>query len=167
MKALSGLFAISILLTVLSACSASEDSNPKTTNADAVEAVKATMAKYVSGYESKDVETCVEVFTEDAIRMPPNGPAIFGSDGIRSYYQEWFESESLDVVVLPKEIEVAGNWAFAWGTYSAVVTTTSSGDQREDEGKWINVFKKGADGIWRFHRNIWNSDKPLPVNDVE
>lgn len=166
MKVLSGLCSVWILLTGLSACSTREDSSHETTPAGAVEAVKATMAKYVSGYESKDVESFVNVFTEDAIRMPPNGPAIFGSDGIREYYEDWFEAESLDVVVTPKEIEVSGNWAFAWGTYKAVVTSATAGDQRADEGKWINVFKKGVDGTWRFHRNIWNSDNPLPTDDA-
>jgi hypothetical protein len=42
------------------------------------------------------------------------------------------------------------------------VTSKISGEEKIDRGKFINVFTKGADGAWRFHRNIWNSDLPLP-----
>lgn len=122
------------------------------------------MAEYVSGYASKDVESFVKVFTKDAVRMPPNAPAVVGSEAIRAYYEQWFEEESLDVTVTPQEVHVAGDWAVAWGTYEATVTSTTDEMVRADRGKWVNVFKQGADGSWKFHRNIWNSDMPPPAN---
>jgi uncharacterized protein (TIGR02246 family) len=129
-----------------------------------LEAIKSLMAEYVSGYESKDVDNFVKVFTKDAIRMPPNGLAVVGSQGIRSYYEEWFQEETLDVAVIPKEIEVAGDWAYAWGTYEASVTPSDGQGSRTDRGKFLNIYRKGADGSWRFHRNIWNSDLPIPTD---
>ena len=36
-----------------------------------------------------------------------------------SYYEEWFQRESLDVTLAPSEIQVAGDWAFAWGSYKS------------------------------------------------
>jgi len=154
MRVFAGLLAICV---VAMACTASEKSKSE---AD-VRAIEALMAKYVSGYESKDVENFVNVFTEDAMRMPPNGSTIVGREGIRAYYDEWFKKESLDVSVTPSEIHVWGDSAVAWGTYEATVTSTTDGTSKEDRGKWVNVFKRGADGSWRFHRNIWNSDMPL------
>lgn len=124
-------------------------------------AIEALMAKYVSGYESQDVESFVSVFADDAVRMPPNGPVVRGGEAIRNYYQDWFEKESLDVKLEPVEIKVAGDWAYAWGNYVATVTSAETEDSRTDRGKWLNIYSKGADGNWRFHRNIWNSDLPV------
>jgi len=129
------------------------------------EAIRDLMNRYVSGYESEDVETFVSVFAEDAVRMQPNGPAIVGSDQIRAYYENWFTESSLDVVVTPDQIELLGDRAVAWGTYTAKVTSKTDGTESQDRGKWINVFVKGTDGGWRFYRNIWNSD--LPLSDDE
>ena len=30
----------------------------------------------------------------------------------------------------------------------------------EDKGKYIVLWKQGADGKWRLHRDIWNSSLP-------
>ncbi len=164
-KALFGWLGFCVVLLGMMGCTPREDFAVDERSEADVEAIKALMAKYVSGYASKDVDNFVNVFTEDAVRMPPNGPAIVGSEGIRSYYEDWFETETLDVKVAPTEIQVADDWAVAWGSYEATVTSVKDQTLNEDRGKWINVFKRGADGTWKFHRNIWNSDKPLPPSD--
>jgi ketosteroid isomerase-like protein len=34
----------------------------------------------------------------------------------------------------------------------------------EDRGKTLNVWKRQADGSWKLHRDIWNSNMPIPVS---
>ncbi len=150
----------------LPACSRPDESAANETSSAAdVEAIKAVMSEYVSGYESRDPDRFGDVFTEDAVRMPPNGAAVVGSKRIRSYYEEWFQRESLDVTLAPSEIQVSGDWAFAWGSYEATVTSIADGTSRTDTGKWLNVFMRGDDGSWKFHRNIWNSDVPVAAGE--
>jgi uncharacterized protein (TIGR02246 family) len=150
---------------LMMACSASESAGANPRLESEISAIEALMENYVSGYQSKDVDSFVNVFTADAIRMPPNGTAIVGSDKVRAYYEDWFAKESLDVVVTPREIQVVGDWAYAWGTYESSVTLTENEATRADRGKFLNIYKKGADGSWRFHRNIWNSDLPVSTGD--
>jgi len=149
----------------LPACTERGESTNQAKSQSDIEAIKAVMTEYVSGYESRDPSRFLEVFTKDAVRMQPNGPAIVGSKAIRDYYEEWFEKESLDVKLTSNEIRVSGDWAFAWGSYEAKVTSISDGASRTDLGKWLNVFKRGDDGSWRFYRNIWNSDLPISVGE--
>ena len=156
-----------LVLTLALACTSSVDTAIETDPEVEVKAIEDLMAKYVSGYESKDVDSFAAVFTDDAVRMPPNGLVVVGGDGIRKYYKDWFEKESLDVTVIPTEIQVAGNWAYAWGTYEATVTLAETGDTRADRGKFLNIYRKDADGAWRFHRNMWNSDLPVSVDQTE
>ena len=161
MKMGTGLMWLILILVLAMACEADDESLTGAKGEQEVEAIKALMEDYVSGYESQDPDNFEKVFTSDAVRMPPNAPSIVGSRAIRTYYREWFERETLDVVVVPSEIQVAGEWAYAWGTYEAKVTLAGNGDSKQDDGKWLNIYKKGEDGAWRFHRNIWNSNLPF------
>jgi uncharacterized protein (TIGR02246 family) len=161
MKAGMGLAWLILVIVLAMACRVQNDTAAGANSETEVEAIKAVIADYVSGYESRDVENFVKVFTRDAVRMPPNSPSVVGSEGIRAYYEKWFEHQSLDVAIVPTEIHVAGGWAYAYGTYEATVILGDNEGSSKDYGKWLNIYKKGVDGAWKFHRNIWNSDLPV------
>jgi uncharacterized protein (TIGR02246 family) len=161
MKAAVVLAGVFLFQAFMVACTAPDTKVPAINSPSEIRAIEALMEKYVSGYESQDVDSFVDVFTSDAVRMPPNGSVIAGVEQIRAYYEDWFARETLDVMVTPTEIQVAGDWAYAWGTYDAKVTLADDQGTRTDQGKFLNIYKKGSDGQWRFHRNIWNSDLPV------
>jgi ketosteroid isomerase-like protein len=52
---------------------------------------------------------------------------------------------------------LSGNLAYEEGTYSIKIPG-SDGKTSEEIGKYIVVWKKGADGHWRLHRDIWNTN---------
>ncbi len=55
------------------------------------------------------------------------------------------------------ESSKSGNLGFARGTWRM----KDASGKILDEGKWIEV-RKMVDGQWQIHRDIWNSDRPLP-----
>jgi ketosteroid isomerase-like protein len=64
----------------------------------------------------------------------------------------------------PTKVEVArsGGLAFAQGTYEMTMTGPQ-GSPVTDRGKYIDVWKKQADGAWKVVADIFNSDMPLPA----
>lgn len=52
------------------------------------------------------------------------------------------------------EVVEAGNMAYQWTTY------TLEAEDVSDVGKMIEVFNRQADGSWKVHRTIFNSDNP-------
>ena len=52
------------------------------------------------------------------------------------------------------DLEADGNMAYELGSY---VLTGNSGQL--DEGKYVVVWKRESDGAWKWHRDIWNSNK--------
>ncbi len=41
-------------------------------------------------------------------------------------------------------------------------TYAFDGGPISDVGKFVEIFKRQADGSWKIHVTIWNSDKPPP-----
>ena len=166
--------AFSVLLfsgLVLAACTPAEQvaetPGQEVSTEAAVEAIDSLGQKYMDASRSEDATALVDLFTADALRMPPNEPSSKGSEALRDYFAEAFEHESLDVTVKTDELQVLGDWAFTCGTYSVVAKDKATEEVTEDNGKWINILKREPDGSWKIHRNIWNSDDPIPEASEE
>ncbi len=152
-----------VLLTLsLCACAPSEPAvQQPTTEADNA-AIEQVGADFVRAHNAADIDGLVGLFTADAVRMPPNEPSAGGAAGIRGWFGARFEQATAEVSVFVGETEIAGDWAYSRGTYTLTVTPKEEGEPMEDNGKWLNIMQRQADGAWKIHRNIWNSNNPLP-----
>lgn len=103
-------------------------------------------------------------YTEDAVVLPPNGPALKGREAITAYFSSFpptskWETEYVDVMG-------SGDLAVAVGTYDITVAPPGQPEQ-PDQGKWIEVFRKQPDGHWKTVRDTFNSDLALPAAPAE
>ena len=114
-------------------------------------------AKYMEAVNSEDATALAALFTEDAVELPPNSPAVFGRDAIRAGKQAGFAAADLAVELEDLEISVEGDLGYKAGRYRV---RTKDGELI-DRGKYIEIWTK-ADGQWLLHRDIWNSSLPLP-----
>ncbi|MBI4420269.1 MAG: DUF4440 domain-containing protein, partial [Gemmatimonadetes bacterium] len=60
-------------------------------------------------------------------------------------------------------VEGRGDLAYVHGRYSLMVTPPGASAASKDEGKYVVLWKKQADGTWRATLGIFNSDLPLPT----
>jgi len=58
------------------------------------------------------------------------------------------------------EVAKSGDLACVSGTYDETMTD-ASGKSLKDHGKYVEVWKKQADGTWKVVADIWNSDLPV------
>lgn len=126
------------------------------TEADA-EALRDIAARYVSTSLAGDFDAWAGLLTEDAVFLPPNGPALEGRPAIRQWVTQFAGMASFTSAVT--EVGGAGSLAYARGTY-ALELGPSAAVQMSDTGKWVDVYERQADGSWRLKLNIWNSDQP-------
>ncbi len=56
-------------------------------------------------------------------------------------------------------IEVEGDWAYSWDTWTDSATNKETGEVRDEVGKWINVLRSTPDG-WKIYIDLWNRDAP-------
>jgi ketosteroid isomerase-like protein len=112
---------------------------------------------------SKDLDKTVSYYSADAVVLPPNAPIATTKEEIRKIWQDLLASPGLVISWKATKVEVAksGDLAFVSGTYELTMNDTS-GKPATDKGKYVEVWKKQADGKWKCGTDTWNSDLPAP-----
>jgi uncharacterized protein (TIGR02246 family) len=118
-------------------------------------------AQWSAAAAAKDLDKTVSYYSDDAIIMPPNAPSATTREAIRSAWKEMLTSPGAAVSWTATKVEVAkaGDLAYVSGTYEETMTD-ASGKPAKDRGKYLEIFKKQADGTWKAILDIWNSDLP-------
>ncbi len=106
---------------------------------------------------SKDAESIGPNYTEEGSVLPPGAPRQDGRAAVQAFWQAAIDMGLADVVVNTHEVEELGDVATAVGTLSGTVPD-GEGGRTALAGKFIVLWRKGADGTWRLHRDIWNFD---------
>src|SRR5438132_2347079 len=121
-------------------------------------------ARWSAAAGAKDVDKTVSYYSEDAIVMPPNAASATTREAIRSAWTEMLTTPGAAISWKANKVEVAkaGDLAYVSGTYEETMTD-ASGKPVKDRGKYVEIFKKQADGTWKVVADIWNSDLAAPV----
>lgn len=123
-------------------------------NEDYAAAIRQSHLDFVTHAEAGDWDALADLYTLDAVVMPPNQEQVIGRSAIRDLFSALTVS---DFQLKPVEIVGRGDLAFSRGTYSWTVRV-GEGEPVADSGKWLTVWRKHADGIWLLSQDIWNSD---------
>ncbi len=117
--------------------------------------------QYMVAQNAEDVEGCVSFWLDEGALMPPNEPSVVGKEALRAYYNEAFRHVSLEAKFEYQHAENAGGWMFARGSYTAKIAPKAGGDPIFDQGKVLEILKRGDDGSWKCACHMWSSDNPL------
>ena len=126
-----------------------------------IAAIKSVGAALDQAALASDWGALAALLTEDAVFMPPNGPAVEGRGAI----QVWIES--LGIVMTEHTFEftnVAGQGDVSYGraTYAEAYTVGGVAPAIEDAGKVLGVLRRQPDNSWLIAAWCWNSDLPVP-----
>ena len=124
-------------------------------------AVEEIFATYSAANMNGDADLYISLWDENGIQMGPNKPAVFGKstigEGKRKMLQKTeYESQIIKV----EEVQVAGDWGFARGTFTGSVKPKAGGATTNVDGKYLTIFKKQADGSWKIFRDCFNFNVP-------
>ncbi len=153
------------LCVLLSACQAPAPTGLSAEDEAAIRAV-ADKAEELSNAPEIDFDAYVKhYYAEDATVMPPNMPAVTGHAALLSFFEGFPPYKDFRIAI----VELGGyhDIAYARGTYSMNIMMPGSETPIHDAGKYIEVWKKQADGAWKVYMDIFNSDLPLPAPDTE
>lgn len=111
--------------------------------------------------ETRNLDAQMELYSDDQVpvMMPPNGPKIIGKDNIRAFLEPMYNRSDFNVTWYPEEVEVAksGELAYVIGVYESQMND-AFGNVIKDKGKYIEIWRKQKDGIWKCSADILNSD---------
>lgn len=151
-----------ILYGVLALClgSAACSSTPAALSQADVDAIRAASRAYTQAALEKDWARWANYFEPDGKFLTPNAPILEGVQAIEKWGAAFPPIRSL--VIEPIEIEGRGDTAWTRGRYSLVMAPPGQGEV-SDTGKYMEIWRKQADGSWKLRRDIFNSDLPLPA----
>jgi len=120
---------------------------------------------------SKDLEKTVAYYTNDAIVLPPNAAIATTKGAIKKLWGDLLATPGLVISWKATKVEVAksGDLGFVSGTYEFTMND-AGGKPTTDKGKYVEVWKKQADGKWKCGTDIWNSDlaaSPAPLAETK
>ena len=110
---------------------------------------------------AKDVDKVISYYAGNALVLPSNAPAATTKEAIRAIWKDLLTTPGTKISWKPFKIEAAqsGELAYITGTYQMTIND-AKGKPAKENGKYVEVFKKQADGSWKVIVDIWNSDLP-------
>ena len=165
-SSLTLLGALALALALASTACQPPAQQPAGLSEEDVAAIESTVASYVQSALASDFAEWAALHTEDAVRLPPNQPAVKG----RAAIQNWGAAFSLtDFTITPLEIDGRDGLAYARVTYSYSGTLTAEGMSEvvTDSGKVLGILRRQPDNSWLIAVWCWNSDLPLPEEGSE
>lgn len=97
-------------------------------------------------------------YSADAVLYAPNAPAVTGREEIKKFFAAFPPVK--DFVAKSIEIEGYGDLAYHRGTVTFTMVMPD-GKEVKESGKFIEIYRKQADGSWLMTRDMFNSDTPV------
>ncbi len=143
--------ALTVLLIV--GCAAPQQDNTDEARAG----IEATNAQFMEAFSQGDAAAVVACYTEDAQFLPPNSEIVSGREAVQEAIQGLIDAGIKGLRLEATEVEGHGDTAHEVGKYTMAID-----GETVDEGKYIVIWKN-VDGQWKLHRDIFNSNNPLPA----
>jgi ketosteroid isomerase-like protein len=121
------------------------------------EALRDLDEQWSKAADAKDIDKTVSFYSDDAVVMPPNAPRATTKEAIRTIWKDLLTDASISWKTKEVEVAQSGDLAFSNGTYE-VTLNDPTGTPVKDRGKYLEVWKKQADGTWKCVMDMWNSD---------
>ena len=138
------------LALTLSACA-------NQTPGDASSGVAASNQAFEAAFNAGDSAALAALYTKDTAVLPPNLARIDGRDGAQNLWQNFFDAGITDIDLVTDELLTNDGWATEIGHFT-LKAPDGNGGTATLKGKFVVLWKLEGDGVWRLHRDIWNTD---------
>lgn len=128
---------------------------------DAEQAIGKQLDAFEAAFDAGDGKALAELYTEDAVLLPPGAERIEGRAKIAEFWQGAMDAGLEDPSLEAVEVVELGDYAYEVGALS-ITAQDADGQPAPVSGKYIVIWQRGDDGTWRLHRDIWNLD-PAPA----
>ncbi len=147
-------------LFFMSSCKKQVDALTSDTPTFDAEAAKTAIEErskiFVDAINSKDSVGLANCYTADAKFMQPNDKSIEGRANIKKIFGQWMKGGMPQMSITVHEV---------WGCEDMVAAENSwtfinQSGKTVDAGKSLEIYKM-EDGVWKLHRDCYNSDMPV------
>jgi ketosteroid isomerase-like protein len=125
------------------------------------EAVEASAARTSAAFNRGDVAGFIQPLASDVWVFPPNAQPFQGPAAAHEFFTRGYTEGTRNLQLRTTGLERAGTLAYETGIYTADHPTPGqAGAMSRDNGKYVHVWKRDAQGAWRVHLAMWSSNLP-------
>jgi ketosteroid isomerase-like protein len=111
-----------------------------------------------------DFERALAYWTDDAMVLPPDQPAVVGKEEIRAFVQHAASNPGFSISWEPELVEVSDSGDMGYMVERNRVTfTDASGSLQTHHGKAVTIWRKQPDGTWKCVVDTWNGNPRVTV----
>ncbi len=129
-------------------------------------ALMQTSRDWAKAVASGDLERALAYWTDDAIVLPPDQPAVIGKPAIRDYVHQMGSLPGFSITWEPERATVSNGGDLGYMIERNRVTfMDASGQLKTQHGKAVTVWRKQDNGAWKCVIDTWNTspaDRVLP-----
>lgn len=121
-------------------------------------AIEAQYARFSEGYRRADPDMVADLYTDDAVYLLQDQDVLRGRAAVREEFARFlapFRERGEQGAVIRFEIverDVQGDLAYDVGYYAV--------GQGPRAGKFLVIWKRGSDGVWRIHADAESGLRP-------
>ncbi|MGH9775450.1 MAG: YybH family protein [Candidatus Acidiferrales bacterium] len=119
-------------------------------------------ADWAKAASALNLDRTVSFYADDASVFVPNAPIATGHEAIRAAWSKLLVGYAGSWQATKVEASSGGDLGYIMGTYAGTFAGPD-GKPAADRGKYVEVWKKQANGKWKCVADIYNSDLPLPT----
>jgi len=128
------------------------------------EAIAKAEAEFQQARAEKGLEGWLSFFADDTADFVRGGPFTFTKEEMRKHLEKDFDPAD-QLTWKPVKVEVAksGDLAYSLGTWQ-LKGKNPKGEEVEQTGKYLTVWKRQKDGSWKVMADTGNVDPPAKKN---
>jgi len=116
--------------------------------------------RFAAAYATLDADRVVQVYTEDALMLPPGGEILRGRAAIRERYARGFDADrerghTRRITFELVDRIVSGDVRSDYGYYT-IIGRSPEGHEDRSRGKFAKVWTRGRDGVWRIRSDSYS-----------
>jgi uncharacterized protein (TIGR02246 family) len=144
---------------IASSCAPAQAPPPPDTRAEDENALRNADAAWSSAATA--LEGFLAYYTDDVTLLPPHAPIANGKEAARQALEPLFKMPAFSVKWKAAKVEVArsGDLGYVHGAFDMTLNDPS-GKTIAERGKYVEIWRKQADGSWRCIVDMFNSDLP-------
>jgi uncharacterized protein (TIGR02246 family) len=134
---------------------------------DDVYAIHVAKTQYEKAFNTGDVAELMSVFSDNFLDLGFSRPTQGGEEarqGIRAQIEQLLAGFRVDLSVTPWFVQLAGDLAYVVGMEIWMLTPKSGDPATRKENRYLEVWRREADGQWRLNAFMDNPNlPPAPV----